>query len=160
MPSPPPQKRPSGDAKHLVIDRARRLHKHHVKEIVRQNASQIPYMSKKLRRDDDFMLELVQANPKAINFLDNKLMLKAIKVDVGVLAHISPNFACNYEFWAQAFRVDVNALGYASPEMLKDFDIGEHMNDRAFRHAQEGGRDKTKLYISNRDRALYVLKHT
>ena len=160
MPSPPPQKRPSGDAKHLVIDRARRLHKHHVKEIVRQNASQIPYMSKKLRRDDDFMLELVQANPKAINFLDNKLMLKAIKVDVGVLAHISPNFACNYEFWAQAFRVDVNALGYASPEMLKDFDIGEHMNYRAFRHAQEGGRDKTKLYISNRDRALYVLKHT
>lgn len=160
MPSPPPQKRPSGDVKHLVIDRARRQHNPHVKEIVRQIASEITSMSKKLRRDDDFMLELVQANPRVINFLDDKLMLEAIKVDVGVLAHISPNFACDYEFWAQAFRVDVNAIGYASPEMLKDFDIREHINDRAFWSAQEGGRDKTKLYISDKDRALYVLKHT
>jgi hypothetical protein len=159
MPSPPPQKPPSGDAKHLVIDRARRQHKPYVKEIVRQIASEITSMSKKLRRDDDFMLELVEANPKVINFLDDKLMLKAIKLDVGVLAHISPNFACNYEFWAQAFRVDVNALGYASPQMLKHFDISAHINDRAFWDAQEGGKDKTKLYISDRDRALYVLKH-
>lgn len=160
MPSPPPQKPPSGDAKHPAIERARRLHKPHVKEIVRQNVSQILKMSKELRRDDDFMLELVHANPKTINFLDNKLMLKAIKLDVGVIAHISPNFARNYEFWAQAFSVDVNALCYASPEMLKDFDIRAKMNDRAFWDAQEGGRDKTKLYISDKDRALYVLKHT
>lgn len=117
-------------------------------------------MSKTLRRDDDFMLELVEANPDAINFLHPKLMVQAIKKDVEVLAHISPDFACDYEFWAQAFSVDVNALGYASPEMLKDFDIGEHMNERAFWQAQDGGKDSTKLYISKRDRALYVLEHT
>lgn len=160
MPSPPPQKRPSGDAKHLVVKWDRRAHKAHVKKIVREDVFRIRYMSKTLRRDEDFMLELVQENPCAINFLDNKLMLKAIKADVGVLAHISPNFARDYKFWAQAFSVDVNALGYAPPEILKDFDIAEHMNDRAFWHAQEGGKDKTKLYISNKERALYVLKHT
>lgn len=166
MPSPPPLKRLSDDAKHLVIDRARRAHKPHVKEIVRQNASQMPFMSKELRRNDTFMLELLQANPKAMEFVHPKLarreefMLKAMKVDVKVLAHIAPDLACDYEFWAKAFSLNVNALAYASPEMLKDFDIGKHMNDRAFWHAQEGGKDKTKLYISDRDRALYVLKHT
>lgn len=122
-------------------------------------------MSKTLRRDDAFMLELLQANPEAIKFVHPKLtrraefMLEALKVDVKVLAHISHDLAHDYEFWGQAFRVDVNTLAYASPGMLKDFDIGEHMNDRAFWHGQEGGKDKTKLYISDRERALYVLEH-
>jgi len=258
-PPPPPKKPASGDAKHLVIERAKRMDRDHVTKIVSKNVGQIPYMSKTLRRNKDFMLELVQANPRAINFLDNKLMLKAIKRDVGVLAYISSNFASDYKFWVQAlsvvvkalryapsemlkdyefwpqalsvdvkalryapsemlndyefwpqalsvdvkalryapsemlndyefwpqalsvdvnalryasaemlddydflvqaFNVDVNALGYASPEMLKHFNIGQHMADRAFWAAQEGGKHKTKLFISNRDRALYVLKH-
>lgn len=122
-------------------------------------------MSKTLRRDDAFMLELVHANPEAIKFVHPKLtqrvefMLAAMKVDVRVLAHISPDLMADDDFWAQAFNVNVNALGYASPEMLKHFDISAHMNDRAFWDAQEGGKDKTKLYISDRDRALYVLRH-
>jgi hypothetical protein len=92
MPSPPPPKKPaSGDAKDLVIKRAKRRDRHHVMKIVSKNAGQIPYMSKTLRRDDGFMLKLVQADPRVINFLDNKLMLKAIKLDVGVLAYISPS---------------------------------------------------------------------